>query len=110
MNLKVAERLLRPFQLDLDMINSGVQAIEKIKAGEQFELILVDDLMPRMTGVETMEELRKIDGFKTPVVILTANAISGMKEEYLKKGFDDYLSKPIEKPELERVLKKFLNK
>lgn len=110
MNLKVAERLLRPFQLDLDMINSGVQAIEKVKAGEQFELILVDDLMPRMTGVETMEELRKIDGFKTPVVILTANAISGMKEEYLKKGFDDYLSKPIEKPELERVLKKFLNK
>ena len=110
MNLKVAERLLRPFQLDLDMINSGVQAVEKVKAGEQFELILVDDLMPRMTGVETMEELRKIDGFKTPVVILTANAISGMKEEYLKKGFDDYLSKPIEKPELERVLKKFLNK
>ena len=77
---------------------------------ENLELILVDDLMPRMTGVETMEELRKIDGFKTPVVILTANAISGMKEEYLKKGFDDYLSKPIEKPELERVLKKFLNK
>ena len=64
--------------------------------------------MPKMSGSETLVKLKEMPSFNTPVVVLTANAISGMKEEYLKKGFDDYLSKPIEKAELNRVIKKYL--
>ena len=74
------------------------------------DLILLDDMMPKMSGVETLKELMKIDNFNTPCVALTANAISGMKEKYLKAGFDDYLSKPIDKIELSNILNKFLNK
>ena len=65
-------------------------------------------MMPKMSGSETLVKLKEMPSFNTPVVVLTANAISGMKEEYLKKGFDDYLSKPIEKAELNRVIKKYL--
>ena len=66
-------------------------------------------MMPKLTGVETLNRLREIDKFNIPVVVLTANAVSGMKENYLEKGFNDYLSKPIDKTELIRVLSKFLN-
>ena len=65
-------------------------------------------MMPKMSGKETFTKLKALDSFNIPVVALTANAISGMKEEYLKFGFDDYLSKPIEKDELNRVMKKYL--
>ena len=75
----------------------------------KYDLILLDDMMPKLSGSETLVKLKEIESFNTPVVALTANAISGMKEEYLKKGFDDYLSKPIEKDELNRVLKKYLS-
>jgi CheY-like chemotaxis protein len=66
--------------------------------------------MPEMDGIQTLYNLKKrAHGFDTPVVVLTANAITGSKEKYIEIGFDDYLSKPIEKSELQRVLKKFLN-
>ena len=65
--------------------------------------------MPKMSGVETLKKLKEISDFHTPTIALTANAISGMKEKYLKEGFDDYLSKPIDRKELNRVIRKFLN-
>ena len=55
--------------------------------------------MPKMSGVETLHQLKQIPGYKTPTVALTANAISGMREKYLADGFDDYLAKPIDKKE-----------
>ena len=67
-------------------------------------------MMPKMSGKETFKKLKEDSSFNTPVVILTANAITGMKEEYLQFGFNDYLAKPIEKDELNRVIKKFLDK
>ena len=69
--------------------------------------------MPNLSGTETLDILRKIErvsGFYIPVIVLTANATSGMKENYLKKGFDDYLSKPINREELDRILKEYLKK
>ena len=66
-------------------------------------------MMPRMSGREVLENLKRHPDYRTPTIALTANAIEGMKEEYLKAGFDDYLSKPIERGELERVLKKYIN-
>ena len=104
LNLKVAEKVLEPFKVTVECIDNGQTSIDKINAKEHYDLILMDDMMPHMSGIETLKELKKINGFNTPVVALTANAISGMKEKYLKEGFDDYLAKPIEKEELKRVL------
>lgn len=108
-NLKVAARLLKTYNVDVELVTSGKECINKILEGNVYELILLDDMMPHMTGVETLKNLQKIIGFNIPTVALTANAISGMREKYLENGFDDYLSKPIDKVELEKVLKKFLN-
>ena len=70
----------------------------------------MDDMMPKMSGVETLQKLKEIDGFNIPVVALTANAITGMKEKYLADGFTDYLAKPIDKNELNNIISKYLNK
>lgn len=109
LNLKVAEKLLKDFDLDVTLVNSGYECLEKIKAEEEYDLILMDDMMPKLSGTETLERLKTIKGFKIPVVALTANAISGMKEKYLSVGFNDYLAKPIEKEELKRVFKEYIN-
>lgn len=109
LNLKVAERLLKKYTQNIHTASSGQECLEKINNNEKFDLILLDDMMPKMSGTLTLEKLKENENFKTPVVVLTANAISGMKEQYLSKGFDDYLSKPIEKGELIRVIKKFLS-
>ncbi len=110
LNIKVAERLLRKYNLIIDSCNNGKTCLEKINNGEEYDLILMDDMMPKMSGTETLHLLKEKSSFNTRVVVLTANAIEGMKEKYLSDGFDDYLSKPMEKNELERVLRKFLNK
>ena len=109
LNLKVASKLLEKYHLNIETLDNGFSCIEKIKSGANYDLILMDDMMPKMSGVETLNELKKINGFCTPVVALTANAISGMKEKYISLGFNDYLAKPINKNELETVIYKYLN-
>lgn len=109
LNVKVVETILKKLKPTIEFCESGPECIDKIKNGEQYDLILLDDMMPKVTGTETLQQLREIPEFKTKVVVLTANAITGSKEKYIEIGFDDYLSKPIEKSELQRVLKKFLN-
>lgn len=107
-NLKVATRLLKDYSCIIDTASSGFECIDKINAGNKYDLVLMDDMMPKMSGVETFHKLIEIPGYSTPTIALTANAISGMKEKYLQEGFQDYLSKPIDKTELYRVLVKFL--
>ncbi len=109
-NLKVANRLLQDLKLQVDLVSSGFECLDKINSGEKYDLILMDDMMPEMSGVKTLEKLKQINNFNVPVVALTANAISGMREKYLKEGFDDYLSKPIDKNELIILIQKFLGK
>lgn len=108
LNIKVAERLLAKYNVTIESVMSGQECLDKVNAGK-YDLILLDDMMPKMTGGETFVKLKEIEGFNTPVVILTANAITGMREQYLSEGFDDYLAKPIEQLELNRVMKKYLN-
>ena len=108
LNLKVAEKILSEYALVVETANSGDEAIEMVKNFERYDIILMDDMMPDKSGSETFLELKKMDGFDTPVIALTANAISGMKEKYLATGFNDYLAKPIERVELTKVLNKFL--
>ena len=109
LNIKVASRLLRNYKIIPDTCLSGIDAIEMIK-NNKYDLILMDDMMPKLSGVETFKKLKEDRKFNTPVVILTANAVSGMKEKYLSYGLDDYLAKPIDKLELDRVLDKYLEK
>lgn len=105
LNLKVAGKILEKYTpKELVNVSSGFECIDKIKSGEQFDLILMDDMMPKMSGTETLAKLKEIPGFQTPVVALTANAINGMREKYLSAGFNDYLAKPIEKEPLEKLL------
>ncbi len=108
LNLKVAERLLREYNLFVDEVASGFDAIDRINMGVPYNLILMDDMMPKMSGCETLKELKKNKDFHTKTVALTANAISGMREKYLSVGFDDYLAKPIKKEELEVILDRYL--
>ena len=110
LNLKIIDKLLKKYNINTVLINSGEECLNRINNGEQYNLILLDDMMPKMRGTEVFEKLKTTPSFNTPVVILTANALNGMKESYMKAGFDDYLAKPIEKPELLRVLKDYLGK
>lgn len=107
-NIKVASRLLSDYSCIIETAESGQECLDKISGGNTYDLILMDDMMPRMSGVETLHNLQQIPGFNIPTVALTANAITGMKEKYLSEGFNDYLAKPIDKQELRRILIKFL--
>ena len=108
-NLKVAERLLASYGIETESIESGFECIDKIKTGNKYDLIMLDDMMPKMSGVETLKKLKQVDGFNMKVVALTANALTGMREKYLNEGFDDYLAKPINKDELNKIINKYLN-
>ena len=66
--------------------------------------------MPALSGTETLEKLKEIKGFNIPVIVLTADAIIGQKEKYMEMGFDGYLSKPINKKELNKLFKLYLEK
>ncbi|MEE3343633.1 MAG: ATP-binding protein [Bacilli bacterium] len=109
LNVKVASRMLKFYEIKADTCESGFECLDKVKEKE-YDLILLDDMMPKMSGVETFKKLKEDKNFKVPVVMLTANAISGMKEQYIGEGLDDYLAKPIDKLELKRVLNKYLGK
>lgn len=108
MNLKVATRLLKNYNIITTEVLNGYEAINKIKNNEKYDLIFLDDKMPQKNGKETLNEFKKIKGFDIPVIVLTANVLEGMKEKYIEEGFDDYLAKPINKEELKKILNKFL--
>lgn len=108
LNLRVAERLLKKYNIEVTSVSSGQECIDAIKKSNKYDLILLDQMMPDMNGTETLHELKNIKGFNIPVIVLTADAIVGKKEEYLSEGFDDYLSKPIETNTLTSILKKYL--
>ena len=96
-NLKVARKLLERYNATVEVCDSGFKCIDLINSGASFDLILMDDMMPKMSGTQTLKKLKENSSFNIPVFALTANAITGMKERYLEAGFDSYLAKPIEK-------------
>ena len=110
-NLKVAERLLQTYGVNVECVESGFICIDNLKSGKKYDLILMDDMMPKMSGVETLQKIKvEILQFDIPVIALTANALTGMREKYLADGFNDYLAKPINKDELNRIINEYLNK
>ena len=109
LNLKVIEKILKEFNLDIDEAISGFECINNIENHKKYNIIFMDIMMPKMSGVETLKRLKQIEGFNTPVVALTADAIEGKSNKYIEVGFNDYLSKPIDKMKLSNILTKYLN-
>ena len=106
-NLKVAERLLKDYQLEVETAMSGAESIDKVLNGNKYDIIFMDIMMPKMNGVEALNNLRSIVGFDMPVVALTADVIAGMEDKYISQGFDDCLAKPIVEEQLYYMLKKY---
>ena len=109
MNLKVAVGLLKRSNIKVDTASSGRQCIGMVKK-KQYDIIFMDHMMPEMDGIETMKALRKSEFLpaNTKIIVMTANAIAGAKEQYLAEGFDNYLSKPIAVDGLEKALAEYL--
>jgi CheY-like chemotaxis protein len=102
-NLYVAKGLLLPYGLQIETAVSGFEAIEKIKAGEAYDIVFMDHMMPGMDGMEAAGIIRSL-GYTRPIVALTANAVLGQAEMFLANGFENFISKPIDSRELNTVL------
>ena len=109
LNIKVACRALKNFNFDIDECYDGLQCLNKIKNGNNYDLIFMDIMMPKMNGEECIRELKKINSFNTPVIALTADAVSGVKEKYIKMGFIDYISKPFTKEQIKDKINNILS-
>jgi CheY-like chemotaxis protein len=109
MNLYVARGMLAPYGLKIDTALSGYEAIEKVKRNE-YDIVFMDHMMPKMDGIEATREIRKLGAQyeKLPIVALTANAVSGMREMFLANGFNGFISKPIVMQELGDIIKEFM--
>ena len=109
LNIKVAKRALQDFNLVIEECYNGKECLEKIKAGNSYDLILMDIMMPEMSGETALSELKKIEGFNTPVIALTADAIAGAEEKYRQEGFIDYIAKPFTKDQIKIKLDNVFN-
>jgi len=113
-NLKVAQGLMLPYKMHIDLRLSGMESIEAIKANH-YDLVFMDHMMPEMDGIEATKRIRKMGAenphyAELPIIALTANAIAGTKEMFLSNGFNDFLSKPIDMVKLNEILSKWLPK
>ena len=106
-NLYVAQGLLSFYDLNIETCESGYEAIEKVKGGKVYDIIFMDQMMPGMDGTQTMLELRGM-GYTHPIVTLTANALIGQAEVFMKEGFDGFISKPIQTRHLNTILVKHI--
>ena len=111
LSLKIITRIMELYKFQIETLKSGRDCIYNIKLGKQYDIIFIDHMMHGIDGIDTMQKLHKLEDYKIPpIVVLTANALSGMREKYIEAGFDDYLSKPINKEELDTIIKKYFNK
>ena len=106
-NLYVAEGFLSAYEIKVELAESGALAISKIEAGEEYDIIFMDQMMPEMDGIETTKILRKM-GYSRPIVALTANAFSDSMQMFMENGFSGYASKPIDFEQMDSHLKRFI--
>ena len=106
-NLYVARGLMASYDLSIDTAVSGFEAVDKIRNKCDYDVIFMDHMMPGMDGIEATKVIRDL-GYKKPIVALTANALAGHSEMFLKNGFDDFISKPIDTRQLNMTLNKLI--
>ena len=104
LNIKVACRALKDFNFEIDECYDGQECLDKINQGNTYDLILMDIMMPNMSGKSCIAELKKMSSFNIPVIALTADAIAGAREKYISDGFIDYISKPFSKEQIKEKL------
>lgn len=110
LNIKVATKALKDFNFELDSCNSGQECLDRFKAGEHYDLILMDIMMPVMSGETTLHTLQQSPAFTTPVIALTADAVAGAQEKYISAGFVDYIAKPFSRDQIKGKLEKIFIK
>ena len=108
MNLFVTQSLLKATRMQMELCKSGQECLDRL-AKKHFDVVLLDQMMPGLDGIETLRRAKKLEGVQeTPFIAMTANAVSGAREMFLKEGFADYISKPVDGILLERLVRKFL--
>jgi len=106
-NVYVAKGLLSFYGLNVETCSSGLEAVNKIAGGKTYDIVFMDQMMPNMNGTEATGEIRRL-GYAGPVIALTANALIGQAEEFLRSGFDGFISKPIDTAHLNGILNRFI--
>lgn len=111
-NLRVAEGLMLPYKMQIDVCESGKEAIKRVQE-KQYDIIFMDHMMPEMDGIEAAKCIRSLEdeaGYyeSVPIIALTANAVSGVKEMFLQNGMNDFLAKPIDTVKLHALLEKWI--
>jgi CheY-like chemotaxis protein len=111
LNIKVTKKLLEKYNIEVDSVKTGEDCVFKIKSGEKYNLILLDDVLPDIGGLELVNIIKNIGAFEIPPVIAyTANVMNGIREEYMAKGFDEYMPKPLDINQFDSIIKKYLKK
>jgi signal transduction histidine kinase/DNA-binding response OmpR family regulator len=106
-NLYVAKGLIAPYGVKIDLSTNGFDVIKKIKEGNVYDIIFMDHMMPKMDGMETTRMIHEM-GYKNPVVALTANALAGQAEVFMRNGFDGFISKPIDIRQLNATMNRLI--
>lgn len=110
LNIKVAKKAIENFGFIIDEATDGIECLEKVKNNPRYDLILMDIMMPNMSGETCLKKLKEDETFDTPVVALTADAIAGSKEKYISEGFKDYIQKPFSRDQIKEKLSKIFKK
>lgn len=106
LNIKVVRRAIQDFNFEIDEAYDGQECLDKINSGNKYDLILMDIMMPNMSGETALLKLKENSNFKTPVIALTADAVAGAKEKYISEGFIDYIAKPFNRDQIKDKLDK----
>ena len=106
LNIKVARKALNDFQFALDECHDGIECLSRVFNGDEYDLILMDIMMPNMNGEEAFAKLKENPNFHIPTIALTADALSGAKEKYESQGFVDYIAKPFSRDQIKEKLDK----
>ena len=107
-NLRVAKQLFKEYNLEPELTNSGEELLSRILAGNKYDLIFLDEVMPKINGTEILKKLKELNNFDTPVIALTADQGENARDNFLQSGFNNYLAKPIIKEQLYIIMKQYL--
>ena len=104
MNIKVAKRALEEFNFEIDECYDGKECLDKVVNGNEYDLILMDIMMPNMSGETALAKLKEKPNFAIPTIALTADSVAGASEKYRNEGFIEYLAKPFNKEQIKEKL------